>query len=279
MPIKMIGNPGQAFTSGATWANGANDDSVNTQFGYLINNTGLFLYTGDFVSLDVTGPNATLPTAASDLSFIGVVGWPAQFDIPSTATPAASILSGAGYGANNPITLSAYRTDIGTTWTNGSATVGDVAAVATDINKLISVPLTTGNQLVTITAVTPGTGFTVSANYTGTTGTYTIQVFLAPSAIGPGVAPNSFGPNTVAPIVTQGFCRANCTGLTTFTAKSGIFTTAAGTVIPTYVATGSVTAAQGLSNFAVPLEAYAARDVSLTTLGIAGHETVRAFIP
>lgn len=274
MPIKFIGNPSQAYTNGATWANGANDNSFNTQFGELLNASGVTLYVGDIISLDVTGTQAILPTATNDIGMIGVVGSPTAFDLPSTGTP-SSIATTAG--GNQPAVAAAFRSDTATL-TNGSATVADTSAVVGDMGKTLILPLSSGNQYVTVTTVTAGTGFTISANYTGTTGSYTISVLMSPSTVGPGWVPNSYVPGAIVPIVTQGFCRVNITSLGGVTAKSGILTGTSGSPVATYTATGSVTAAQAIGVNIIPLEAYAARDLSLTNLGISGHETIRAVI-
>ena len=52
---KQIGNPGQAFSLGATWGTPSVDNAMTTEICDLINNTGVTLYTGDIVCLDPTG--------------------------------------------------------------------------------------------------------------------------------------------------------------------------------------------------------------------------------
>lgn len=274
---KAIANSSQAFTAGATWGNPAIENQATVDVGNLLNNTGLVLYIGDVVCLDVTGTQAILATAANDPSVIGVVGGYAAGDYtPSGSSPLSVGVIG---NAPNPFELSPNRSDSSVTLTNGSATVLDAAAVASDLGKTLVAPSGSGSAQFTIIAVTAGTGFTISSNYLGTTAaTYVVQVNQSPSGLGPGWSPNSFAPGVEVPIVLGGFARINVNGLTTVTAKAGVFSTASASVIPTYTVTGSVTAAQSGAIIAIPLEAYAARDTTLTSMGIAGHDTLRALI-
>lgn len=275
--MQTIGNPSQAFTAGATWGNPAIDNQMTAQVANLLNNTGVVLYIGDVVCLDVTGTQAVLAASANDPSVIGVVGgYNAGDYTPAGASPLSIGVIGT---APNPFELSANRSDSLVTLTNGSPTVLDAAAVASDLGKTLVAPSGTGSAQFTIIAVTPGTGFTISSNYLGTTGAaYTVQVNQSPSGLGPGWSPNSFAPGVEVPVVVFGFARINVNGLTTVTAKGGVFSTANASVIPTYTVLGSEVATQGGTIIAVPLEAYAARDTTLTSLGIAGHDTIRALI-
>ena len=74
MAQKQIMNPLQAWTSGATWGTLSGDNEMTQTAAHLLNGTGVTLYTGDVVCIDVTGTQAVLSATAGDLRTIGAVG-------------------------------------------------------------------------------------------------------------------------------------------------------------------------------------------------------------
>jgi hypothetical protein len=279
MPVKTITNPLQAFTSGATWGTLSGDNEMTQIVANLLNGAGTTLYTGDVVAIDVTGTQAILPPGAGDLRVIGVVG--GTYQDASYYPPGSANINirplGDGF---TPPQLSAVTTaSMG--FTNGSGTVTYAGAAAGDLGKQLYPAYSSGNnpnpQVYTITAVSAGVNYTVTPTFNGTTGTFVTQLQLAPSAIGPGWGPSSIYPVGIqVPVVQQGYGRINVAGASTTVAGGALSSTTAGST--TFVAAGAATAAQNGTFIAVPLEAYAARDLTLTNSGIAGHETVRAWI-
>ena len=281
MTSKQITNAGQAWTQGASWGNSSGDNSMATEFVHLYNGTAQTLYTGDIVCIDVTGTQCVLATAGADLSVIGCVGAEIGFDYNITGAGTGNVLT--VNGGPVPPELGSSRTE-SMGFTNGSATVTDTNAVATDLGRTIYTPYNASTnatpQIFTVKAVTPGTGYTVSANFTGTTGSFTCTIADSPSALGPGWGASSLYPVGVqVPIVIRGYGRVNVAAASTTAAKGGgLAVSASASVTSTYTAAASIAATQVGSFIAIPLEAYAARDLSLTNAGIAGHESVRGII-
>lgn len=281
MPTKQITNPLQAWTSGATWGTPSGDNEMTQNVAHLLNGSGVTLYTGDIVAIDVTGTQAILPAVAGDPRAIGTVGGVEQ---DGSYYPAGSTninLRPSG-GAPSPAELSpAVIATMG--FTGASATVTYTGAAATDLGKQILVPYNattnTNPQVYTITAVTVGTGYTVTPNFNGTTGSFpgtTLQ--NAPTNLGPGWGPASVYPVGIeVPVNIGGFGRVNINAVAAVVASDLIASTS-GSVVGARTAAGGAVAAGIGSYIAVTLEAYAARDVSLTTAGITGHDTVRAYI-
>lgn len=290
MVDKVINNPGQAFSLGGTWGNPPVDNSSTTMFAFLINNTATTLYTGDIVCIDATGTLANFSSSAGDPTVIGVVGEGTSFNqVPyagtfpyyDSQTNVKTTEGSISPGVNAPSVVASMG------FTNGSATVTYTSSVANDLGRQIITPYNSSTnatpQVLTIIAVNAGTGYTVGANFSGTTGSFSVTLQDAPVALGPGfqaplggtwTSSSTFPPNVVLPIITRGFGRVNISGATGVVAKGNI-AVANGTGAGTYVANASGVVGQ---NIAVALEAYAARDTTLTGLGITGHDSVRAII-
>ena len=255
MVAKQISNPGNAFNAGGTWYapidSGTSQNVVN-----LVNATGLTLYQGDIVCLDVTGTQAVLSTSAGDPTLFGVVG--GETNMP-------------GAGGPIPGQLTPTRVDSVTT-TATSSTIADTSITAGDLGKAVQCAGIPGGYAV-ITSVTAGTSFSIAPVVASASGT--VQAYITPqtSAVGPGWSglPFSVGAGEIVPVVTNGWGYININGLTTLTAKSLLT-----------VSSGSVVAQAGTIGtnilLGVSLEAYAARNTTLTSLGITGHDTVRGFI-
>lgn len=289
---KQIGNAGQAFALGGTWGTPSIDNSGTTTFTELINNTGLTLYFSDIVVVDATGTLANLSSSAGDPTVIGVVGDGKSLSVyPSTGTfPTidSSINVQATGGNNKPFTDAASRTEA-MGFTNGSETVTDTAAVATDLGRTIITPYNSSTnatpQILTITAVSVGTGYTVSANFTGTTGTFTCTIQDSGPAPGYTIPPGGWGntsafpPGSVVPIITRGFGYVNINGVAGVVAKDAI-SVGNGTVVGARTADGSITTAGIGRQIATTLQAYAARNQALSTMTvpITGHDCVAAII-
>lgn len=281
MPTKQITNPLQAWTAGASWGTLSGDNEMTQVVAHLLNGSGVTLYTGDVVCLDVTGTQAVLSASAGDLRTIGAVGGVEQ---DASYYPAGSSninVRTAGGGFTPPELSPVITASVG--FTNGSGAATYAGAVATDLGKQLLVPYNATNnatpQAYTITAVNPGVGYTVSPNFNGTTGTFTnVTIQNAPANIGPGWGPASIYPVGVqVPVNIGGFGRVNVAGATTAVAGGALAVVSAG-VTTAFTAAGAIVAGGIGGSIAVPLEAYAARDLSLTNAGIAGHETVRALI-
>ena len=276
---KLITNPGQAFTAGATWGTLSGDDEMTQDVVHLLNGTGTTLYTGDIVCLDVTGTQAILSASAGDPAQIGTVGgaeqWGSYYPVGSSNINLATI--GGGPVPN----LLAPNVVANMGYTNGSPTVTYASAAAVDLGKQLIPAYNSSTdptpQVLTITAVNVGVGYTVNANFNGTTGTFSTLLQLAPSAIGPGWLPTSIAPGAQCPIVRAGFGRVNINAVAATVAKDFISVGNA-TVVGARTANGAAVAGQIGQFIAVTLEAYAARDTTLTGLGIAGHDSVRARI-
>lgn len=266
---KQITNPAQAWTAGATWGNTAADDEMTQVVANLQNNTGVVLYTGDIVCLDATGKLANLPGSTGDSRVIGTVG--GGYNIDNTT------LSGNYAPFNLQASVAA---NMG--FTNGSATVTFAGAAAVDLGDILfpafNATTNANPQALTIIAVNPGVGYTVNANFSGTTGTFSTLKQSPPSSIGPGFVPISVYPvGTQVPIVQQGWGRVNVNAQAATVAGDFLEPTNA-SVVGTRVAQGAATAAQIGQFIAVALQAYAARDTSLTALGITGHDSITAII-
>lgn len=269
--VKMITNPGQAFTGGATWGTPSIDNAMSTNVISLINGTGLELYEGDIVCIDVTGTKAVLSSAAGDPSTIGVVGGRQWLGYSSSATP-PSAAPGTAVGGFYPPVLGASRIDSVTTQT--SATTLDSSCVATDLGRTVTgAGFPVGTYIISVTA---GTSF-VTNNATTASATVNATIQDSPGSIGPGYAPSSsFAANNEVPIITSGFGPININGLSALTAKEYI-SVASASVVGVITAKASYPAT-GLLQIGVSLQAYAARDVTLTTAGITGHDWVLALI-
>jgi hypothetical protein len=280
MAQKQIMNPLQAWTAGATWSNQSGDNEMTQSVAHLLNGSSLTLYTGDIVCIDVTGTQAVLAGVAADPRVIGVVG---GTEMDGSYYPAGSTninIRPSGGGATPPELSASITASMGFTGASGAVTY--TGALATDLGKQILVPFvatTNTNPLVyTITAVNPGNGYTVTPNFNGTTGSFTAILQNAPSSIGPGWGPASAYPIGVQlPVVTSGYGRVNINGVVAVVATDSI-ASASGTPVGVRTAAGASTAAQNGTFIATTLEAYAARDTSLTAAGITGHDSVRALI-
>jgi hypothetical protein len=281
MVTKQIMNPLQAWTSGATWGTASGDNEMTQNVAHLLNGSGVTLYTGDIIAMDVTGTQAVLPAVAGDPRVIGTVGGVEQDGsyYPVGSTNINLRPSGGGFV---PPELSAVITaTLGLTGASGTVTYA--LAAVTDLGKQIIVPYNaTTNltpQVYTITAVVPATSYTVTPNFNGTTGTFAnCQIQNAPTNIGPGWGPASVYPIGVqVPVNTGGFGRVNINAVAAVVASDLVASTSS-SVVGARTAAGAAIAGQTGSFIAVALEAYAARDTSLTVAGIAGHDSVRALI-
>ena len=287
---KQIANPSQAFSMGASWGTPSVDNSMTSEIAPLINGSGQILYTGDIVALDVTGTQAVLTSTGNLVNVIGTVGASTELgtytgSLPATASGIGMI---TGSGSEFPQTISPVIT-AAMGFTNGSATVTYTGAVAAALGKQILTPYNASTnatpQIFTVTAVNPGTGYTVNANFTGTTGTFTVQLANGPQSLGPGwsnapgwTGSSAFWPGAPVPVVIRGYGRVNVNGVSTVAASDGLGGTNASVVGTRFAYAGTGYASAGGLIIAVALEAYAARDTTLTGLGIAGHDSVRAII-
>jgi len=280
MPTKTITNPLQAWTGGATWGTLSGDNEMTQTVANLLNGTTTTLYTGDIVALDPTGTQAIFPPGAADPRVIGVVGGTYQ-DGSYYAPGSTSInLRGTGGDTVPPVLSPTITASMG--FTGSSGTVTYTGASAQDVGKQLQVPYnatTNANpQIYTITAVTANTSYTVSPTFNGTTGTYVATVLPPVSNLGPGwVSSSQYPPGIQVPVVIGGFGRVNINGVAGVVATDFIAGTAGSGSGARTAASGGAAGAIG-TFIAVTLEAYASRDTSLTTAGIAGHDTVRAII-
>lgn len=311
---KMIGNPSQAFAMGATWGTPSVDNAMTTEQCDLINATGVTLYTGDIVALDPTGTQAVQLTTATLTCAIGCVG----STLEASAYPAVESIAGANVsntfptipGSTGGVGISSLANDGNTqpntdvAWisasmgfTNGSQTITYGAAAATDIGKYIITPYNASTnatpQIFQVTAVTVSTSYTgtvisgAGTTFSGTTGSFTVQLGRDTVTDGPGWAPPLNGgwsnttasaPGAIVPVVIRGFGRVNVSGQTTVVRGSFLIGTNA-SFAGTVVLITALTAAQAGFVIATALEPYAQRDTYLTTIaGITGHDSVRAII-
>lgn len=272
MPTKQITNAGQAFSTGATWQV-INDEGMTQTVAHVLNATGQILYKGDIVCLDVTGQKAILGTGAAtptERRLLGVVGG----EIGNSVVAAA-------VGGFVPPQLAPTRTDVATV-TNTSAAVTDASVLASDAGRALSSPagrFPAGTTILT-EGLVPGTSFVASAAATGNDTAVTISDQQA--GIGPGWPSTTQFPNGAeVPVIVSGFGRINVAGAAV--AASDLL--GLGNVALTGAVannTGGITVAAVAGTvgtiIAVALEAQAARDLSLTNIGIGGHETIRALI-
>lgn len=304
MTIKQITNPGQAFSLGATWGTPSVDNAMTVSTCDLINGTGVTLYTGDIVALDVTGTQAIFTTTGNLTNLIGTVGDSSSFSTyPTTGTfPVrdSGINIAAAGGNTQPFQDTEWQTlSVGFTNGNNSLTSSSSAAVnplavglivitpynaSTNATPQIFQIVSNGGSAGSWTAtdiVIAGSGTTFS----GTTGSFNCQVGNNASSLGPGwsappgwTSSSTFPPGQVVPVVTQGLGRINVNGVSAVAASDGLGGTNASAVATrfAYASTGYANAA-GLI-IGVALEAYAARDTTLTTAGITGHDSIRAII-
>lgn len=279
MTNKQISNPNQAYTAGATWGTLSGDNEMTQEVSHLINGTGVTLYTGDIVCLDVTGTQAVLSGSAGDPRVVGTVGGAEQW---GSYYPAGSSNINLSTASGGPVpALLAPNVIANMGWTGASPTVTYAGAAAADLGKQLIPAYNSANDptplVYTIIAVNPGVSYTVNQNFNGTTGTFSTLLNLQPSSIGPGYQPLSINPGSQCPIVKQGFGRVNINAVAATVATDAIQATNA-SVVGARTANGSLVAGQIGQSIATTLEAYAARDTSLTALGIAGHDSVRALI-
>lgn len=281
MSQKQIMNPLQAWTAGATWSNPSGDNEMTQTVAHLLNGSGVTLYTGDIVAIDVTGTQAVLPAVAGDPRAIGTVGGVEQDGSYYPVGSANINIRPSGGGFTPPELSPAIIATLG--FTGASGTVTYAGAAVTDIGKQILVPYNattnTTPQVYTITAVVANTSYTVTPVFNGTTGSFTLcTIQNAPTNIGPGWGPASVYPVGIqVPVNTGGFGRVNINAVAASVASDLIASTS-GSVVGARTAAGAAVAGQTGSFIAVTLEAYAARDVSLTSAGIVGHDSVRALI-
>lgn len=297
MAEKQISNPGQAFALGASWGTPSVDNAMTTEIANLINGTGLILYTGDVVCLDATGTQAILASGAADTTVIGTVGSSVELGSYPSGGTFPTIASGinmtAKDGSVQPLTDVAWVTaSMG--FTNGSATITYASASTNDIGKYILTPYNaTTNltpQIFLITAATANTNYTgqvvagPGTTFSGTTGAFTVQMGRDYTARGPGWSPlpawttsSAFPPNVTVPCTIRGFGRVNINAVAGTVRGDLLAASGANVIAARTAAAGAVAAGIG-SFFGVALEAYAARDTTLTAAGIAGHDSVRALI-
>lgn len=273
MTTKQIGNPGQAWSAGATWQN-STDNQMTQEVVHVLNATGQILYKGDIVCIDVTGTSAILGAGAAtptERRLLGVVGG----EIGSNVT------GGVAVGGFVPQQLAPTRTDTATV-TNGSAAVTDASVLAADAGRSLTSPLgrfPAGTTILTDGLVV-GVSFVASALATGNDTQATIADNTA--SIGPGwPSTTQFPMGAEVPVIMRGHGRINVAGA----AVAALDLLGLGNVALTGGAqnnTGGITVAAVAGTvgtiIAVAQEAQAARDLSLTNIGIGGHETIRALI-
>lgn len=315
--LKQIDNPSQAFALGATWGVPSVDNTMTTEICNLINNTGVVLYTGDVVGIDATGTLANQLTTATLALAIGAVGsalemsaYPAIENIngANVANTFPTIVgSTAGTGISSlttdgniiPNQLTAWQSLV-LGFTNGSTNITSASAATTNpfiVGQIVYTPLVastnTTPQVFQITGVGGSTGAWTATSvviagagttFSGTTGTFTCQVGRDNVAKGPGwIQPygwsssSAFEPGVIVPIVTKGFGRVNVNAIATVNAGDLLIGTNA-SFVSTRVASGALTAAQAGFGVAVASEAQTQKDTTLTSLGIAGHDSIRAYI-
>ncbi len=315
MTVKQIANPGQAFSLGATWGT-PSVDTMPSEVVEMINGTSQILYTGDIVSLDYTGAQVILPATGNLTQTIGVVGT-GNASYPATTTTGTSTVTSntfptevaptaatgvwlyTGGGGFNPI-VDVPNFIFGGILTTTSNTITSVTSlpagvpIGTLVGSTVITPYNATNnttpQALTITAAS-GTTLTLSGNVTLAAGSpwtvTTLSLVDGPQALGPGWVPASvngwaltsaFEPVGIVPIILRGYGRVNINGVSAIAQSDGVGATNAavtGTRFA-YASTGYANAT-GLI-IAVALEAYAARDSSLSNNGVTGHDSVRAII-
>jgi hypothetical protein len=264
MPTKQIANAGQAWSAGASWLIDT-DNQLTQTVAHLLNATGLQLFEGDIVAISADGTSAVLPSAALT-NGIGCVGGEIGSNINANAA-----------GGFQPLQTGPARTDTATV-TNASATVTDASVKASDLGRFISSPSNRFPAGTFIISVTAGVSFVASVAATGADTAVTI--FDEPSAIGPGwMSTTQFPIPTGAevPVVIGGWCKVNVSGQAAAVAGD-LFTPTSGAVTSTRIAAGAAVAANIGTGLGVYLQAYAARDLSLTNIGLTGHEPVGGLI-
>ena len=306
MAEKLISNPGQFGSIGASWGTPSFDNAMTSENADLINGTGLTLYVGDIVCLDVSGTQAILPAAAGDDTVIGCVGDPRHQATESPLlTSGSTSVNSIGWPANTgggftPFVDSATSTQtVG--YTNGSANATSASTASTNplyVGAYVSPPTSayasvantqifqvasnggSSGAWTAVLTVVSGAGTT----FQGTTGSYASTVGDSAQALGPGWRPatgwtsaSTFPPGVVVPVTIRGYGRVNINGVAAVV-KGDLITPTNASVIGARAAQGAATAAQIGQFIAVTLEAYAARDVTLTSGGITGHDSVRAII-
>ena len=302
MAEKQISNASQAFSLGASWGNPSVDNAMTSEIAPLINGTGLILYTGDIVALDVTGTQAVLTATGALTNVIGCVGSANELSTYTGSLPTtdSGIGMSTGVGPNTPGTISAVNS-LTLGFTNGSGNITSSSTASVNplfVGALVLTPYNASTnatpQIFQITsnggssgswtavgAVVSGGGSTFS----GTTGSFVCQVTNAPQSLGPGwPAPqgwsgsSQFWPGAPVPVITKGFGRVNVNGVSTVAANDGLGGTNASVIGTRFAYAGTGYASATGLIIAVALEAYAARDTTLTGLGITGHDSVRAII-
>lgn len=314
--LKQIDNPSQAFALGATWGNPPVDNTMTTEICNLINNTGQVLYTGDIVGIDATGTLANQLTTATLATSVGAVGSALQMsaypaveningaNVNNTFPSIVGANAGVGISALTmdgnvtPYELTAWQIlSLGFTNGSGNITSASTAAVnplavglyvytpynsSTNANPQVFQITSNGGSSGSWTAVgqvIAGAG----TNFTGTTGSFNCSVGRDNVTKGPGwQAPigwtnaSAFEPGLIVPIVTKGFGRINVNAIATVNAGDFLLGTNA-SFIATRVAPPLVAANIG-NGVGVALEPQTQKDTSLTTAGIAGHDSIRAYI-
>lgn len=295
---KQIGNPAGAFAIGGTYGTPPVDNAMTTEIAPLINGTGLVLFTGDIVALDATGTQAILAAGAADTTMIGAVGSSIEMGLyPATASfpvQDAGINMGTTDGTAQPqVDFPWVSATMG--FTNGSATITYAGAAATDLGKYIYTPYNSSTnanpQVFQVTAVSVGVNYTgtvvagAGTTFSGTTGSFIVQLGRDLVTKGPGWSPapgwsstSIFPPNVTVPVIVRGFGRVNINGVAGVVRGDYFAATAASSVIAARTAAAGGLAASIGTFLGVSLEAYAARDTTLSGLGYAGHDSVRAYI-
>jgi hypothetical protein len=314
---KQISNASQAFSLGATWGTPSVDNAMTTDTVDMINNTGAVLYTGDIVCMDATGTLVNQPTTATLAMALGTVGSTLELstytaieninsaNVTNTFPTIVGSTAGTGIGmVTTDGNVQPYQ-DVAWTsqtvgFTNGNTNMTDALTstanplavgdyvytpynASTNANPQVFIVVSNGGSTgawTAVGAVISGAG----ANFTGSTGSFVCQVGRDQSTKGPGwQAPvgwtnaSAFMPGVVVPIITGGLGRVNVNAIATVNAGDNLLATNA-SFIATRVATGSVTAAQIGYTIAIAVEAQGQKDTTLTSLGITGHDSIRAFI-
>lgn len=316
MSRKQIANASQAFSLGATWGTPSVDNTMTSDFVELINGTGATLYTGDIVTLDATGTTCLQPTTATLSLGIGCVGSPIEFGaytaIENINGANVSNTFPTIVGSTGGVGIGAVATDGNVQPSQDFAFVSLVLGFTNGSGNITSAQVSTTNPLaVGIYVYTPYNSstnanpqiFQVTSNggssgawtavgtvvagggttFSGTTGSFTCQVGRDTVLKGPGWTPpvgwtnaSAFAPGVVVPIVVHGFARINMNGQAVV--AGDLLTPTNASFVATRIAVSTAVAANIGNILAVALEAAAQKDTTLTSLGIAGHDSVRCYI-
>lgn len=314
----LINNAAQAFALGATWQTAPVQVTMSTEYGDFINASNAVLYTGDIVCLDSTGGEVLQPTTATLSLTIGCVGNPADLNaLPSAYDKAGTLTTNAapwslgsvwgitvGGNFQPPVDYAWLQLSLGFTNGNGNITSAQVSTTnPLQVGALVITPYNASTNLnpqvfqivsnggssgawTAVGAVVSGAGTTFS----GTTGSFSCQVGMPQSQLGPGwIGPtggwtnaSQFVPGQVVPVILRGFGRININAASTTAAGDYLIGTnasfAATRVAAATFNTGTGSTSVGLG-IGIALEAYANRDTTLlTALGISGHDSIRGII-